>query len=42
VAEWPTYPQVYIDGELLGGIDVVKGMMSSGELTAMLKEKKLL
>lgn len=41
-SEWPTYPQVYIDGELLGGMDVLKEMMVSGDLTAMLKEKALL
>lgn len=39
---WPTYPQVYIDGELLGGYDVCKKMMLDGELTKMLSEKNLL
>lgn len=41
-SDWPTYPQVYVDGELLGGYDVVKEMMLSGALTKLLKEKKLL
>lgn len=30
--EWPTIPQLYIDGELVGGSDIVTQMASSGEL----------
>ncbi|ORC90440.1 glutaredoxin-like protein [Trypanosoma theileri] len=41
-SDWPTYPQLYIDGELLGGYDVCKNMMLNGELTKLLKEKGLL
>uniref|UniRef100_A0A915PBP9 Glutaredoxin domain-containing protein n=1 Tax=Meloidogyne floridensis TaxID=298350 RepID=A0A915PBP9_9BILA len=26
-SDWPTYPQLYLDGELLGGIDVVREEM---------------
>ena len=29
---WPTIPQLYIDGELVGGCDIVTGMFNSGEL----------
>lgn len=29
---WPTIPQLYIDGELVGGCDIVLGMLNSGEL----------
>ncbi|HEX7338329.1 MAG TPA: Grx4 family monothiol glutaredoxin [Rhodanobacteraceae bacterium] len=29
---WPTIPQLYVDGELVGGADIVKQMYSSGEL----------
>jgi monothiol glutaredoxin len=29
---WPTIPQLYIDGELVGGCDIVLGMFNSGEL----------
>jgi monothiol glutaredoxin len=29
---WPTIPQLYIDGELVGGCDIVLNMLSSGEL----------
>lgn len=31
-SNWPTYPQLYANGELLGGIDVVKEMVEDGEL----------
>ena len=29
---WPTIPQLYVDGELIGGADIVAGMANSGEL----------
>lgn len=29
---WPTYPQLYVDGELVGGADIVAEMAASGEL----------
>ncbi|KAG5511395.1 hypothetical protein JKF63_07358 [Porcisia hertigi] len=41
-SDWPTYPQVYVDGELLGGYDICKEMMLNGTLTSMLKEKNLM
>ena len=31
-SNWPTYPQVYLDGELTGGLDVVLEALESGEL----------
>jgi monothiol glutaredoxin len=31
-SNWPTYPQLYIKGELMGGNDIVMEMMESGEL----------
>jgi glutaredoxin-related protein len=34
-SNWPTYPQLYIKGELVGGIDIVKEMAESGDLAAM-------
>ncbi|NRB72341.1 MAG: Grx4 family monothiol glutaredoxin [Xanthomonadales bacterium] len=34
--QWPTIPQLYIDGELVGGCDIVTDMYNSGELHAML------
>jgi glutaredoxin-related protein len=30
-SDWPTYPQVYRKGELLGGLDIVKDMIENGE-----------
>lgn len=33
---WPTIPQLYIDGELIGGCDIVLGMFNSGELHEVL------
>ena len=34
--EWPTIPQLYIDGELIGGSDIILQMASSGELSSVL------
>ena len=34
-SEWPTFPQVFIDGELVGGCDIVLGMYQSGDLQRM-------
>jgi monothiol glutaredoxin len=31
-SEWPTFPQLYVKGELLGGSDIVVEMFESGEL----------
>jgi monothiol glutaredoxin len=31
-SNWPTIPQLFIDGELIGGCDIVLGMLNSGEL----------
>jgi len=31
-ADWPTFPQIYIDGELIGGCDITLEMHGSGEL----------
>jgi len=41
-SNWPTYPQVYIDGELIGGFDITRKMLLDGSLPKLLKEKKLL
>jgi monothiol glutaredoxin len=38
---WPTIPQLYVQGEFVGGCDIVMEMFQSGELQAMLKEKGL-
>ena len=31
-ADWPTFPQIYIDGELVGGCDITLELATSGEL----------
>lgn len=38
---WPTIPQLYVQGEFVGGCDIIMEMFQSGELQAMLKEKGL-
>ena len=32
---WPTIPQIFVDGKLVGGCDIVKEMHQSGELAAL-------
>ena len=34
-ADWPTFPQVYIGGELIGGCDITLELSASGELKKM-------
>lgn len=33
-SDWPTYPQLYVKGELIGGLDIIKELQASGELKA--------
>lgn len=35
-AEWPTIPQLYVDGEFVGGCDIVREMDANGELAQVL------
>lgn len=35
-SKWPTFPQLYIDGELIGGCDIITEMYKSGELRQLL------
>jgi len=37
-SNWPTFPQLYVDGELVGGCDIVVEMYHSGELQKLLTE----
>ena len=39
-AAWPTIPQLYINGEFIGGCDIVSEMHDSGELKELLAEAK--
>uniref|UniRef100_A0A7M4EQU3 Glutaredoxin 3 n=1 Tax=Crocodylus porosus TaxID=8502 RepID=A0A7M4EQU3_CROPO len=36
-SKWPTYPQLYVKGELVGGLDIVKELKENGELLLILK-----
>jgi monothiol glutaredoxin len=36
VSQWPTIPQLFVDGELVGGCDIVTEMYESGELQQVL------
>lgn len=36
-ANWPTFPQLYINGELIGGCDIMTELYESGELQKMLQ-----
>ncbi len=36
IADWRTFPQLYVDGELVGGCDIVEEMFESGELAGKL------
>lgn len=37
-SDWPTFPQLFVDGELVGGCDIVTEMYQSGELQPMIKQ----
>ena len=37
-SNWPTFPQLYVKGELIGGCDIVIEMFHSGELKKLLDE----
>ena len=38
ISEWPTFPQVFVSGELIGGCDIVTEMHEAGELQTIIKE----
>ncbi|MDC0178813.1 Grx4 family monothiol glutaredoxin [Woeseiaceae bacterium] len=37
-SNWPTFPQLYVEGELIGGCDIVIDMFHSGELKTLLDD----
>ena len=37
-ANWPTFPQLWVDGELVGGCDIITEMFEAGELQTILDE----
>lgn len=36
-AEWPTFPQLYVNGKLIGGCDIISEMYEDGELEELLQ-----
>jgi monothiol glutaredoxin len=36
ISDWQTFPQLYVNGELVGGCDIVEEMLDSGELAELL------
>ena len=41
-SNWPTIPQLYVKGELMGVCDIIKEMFESGELQKTLKEQSII
>ena len=39
---WPTIPQLYVKGELMGGCDIIKEMFENGELQEIFKNEKII
>jgi monothiol glutaredoxin len=39
IAGWPTIPQVFVNGELVGGADITQELAETGELKRLLEEK---
>ena len=39
-SNWPTYPQLYVQGELIGGSDIIREMYQSGELQKVIANAK--
>ena len=37
-ADWPTFPQLWVDGELVGGCDIIMEMYQQGELQPLISE----
>ncbi len=40
--DWPTIPQLYVQGEFIGGSDIIREMFTTGEMKTLLAEKGLL
>lgn len=38
-SDWPTFPQLYVKGRLIGGCDIITELHQNGELQAVLEEK---
>ena len=35
---WPTYPQIFINGQVIGGLDKVKELLANGEFSKLIPE----
>jgi len=40
-SDWPTLPQIYIMGDFIGGSDILREMLQTGELQKLLSDKKI-
>src|SRR5918999_2186775 len=40
ISDWRTFPQLYVNGELVGGCDIVEEMFESGELAELLEAEQ--
>jgi monothiol glutaredoxin len=40
-SNWPTIPQLYVNGQFVGGSDIIMEMFQSGELQTLLAETKV-
>ena len=40
ISDWPTFPQVFVGGELIGGADIVAELYESGELLKLINSVK--
>jgi len=38
ISDWPTFPQVFVNGELIGGCDIVTEMHEAGDLEGIIKD----
>ena len=38
ISDWPTFPQVFVNGELIGGCDIVTEMHEAGELQTVISD----
>ena len=38
ISDWPTFPQLFVSGELIGGCDIITEMHEAGELQTIIEE----
>lgn len=38
ISDWPTFPQVFVNGELIGGCDIVTEMHKAGDLEGIIRD----